>query len=179
MGNTLQIDLFTFLSEYAILTYEEEKRRADSIIQQASQMQAAFSFTSAALFVIAQVLVENNHLLSHRFYVCSFSSIAIMLLFSLITATIAQNRVDAEVLSDPDVFHKYMIIEFKMFLGEEQRKKYLAEAIEVVQKKLRKRNDKAVEYIQISMIHFYMAIGLIFIWFIIAIGIVYYGWGGF
>ena len=51
-------DLYAFVKEYALLKLEDETKRYESLIQQASNMQTAFSFSTAALFMIAPIAVE-------------------------------------------------------------------------------------------------------------------------
>ena len=43
--NKIQRDITAHIKELALLKYEDELRREDSLINQASQMQTAFSFT--------------------------------------------------------------------------------------------------------------------------------------
>ena len=86
------VEKFQYLNEYAKFRYENELRREDSIIRQASQMQTAFSFVTAAMFMVAPIVIEYSRKLSLTFFLIVFSSITIALLFSLLFATLAQNR---------------------------------------------------------------------------------------
>ena len=65
--NKIQRDITAHIKELALLKYEDELRREDSLINQASQMQTAFSFTSAALFMVAAIAVEYREPWSYAF----------------------------------------------------------------------------------------------------------------
>ena len=49
-GTDKAAELYAFVKEYAQLKLEAETKRYESLIQQASNMQAAFSFSTAALW---------------------------------------------------------------------------------------------------------------------------------
>ena len=51
-----QKELSNHIRQIAQTIYEAELRREDSLIQQSTQMQTAFSFTSAALFMVAAIV---------------------------------------------------------------------------------------------------------------------------
>ena len=59
------VEKFQYLNEYAKFRYENELRREDSIIRQASQMQTAFSFVTAAMFMVAPIVIEYSLSLIH------------------------------------------------------------------------------------------------------------------
>ena len=48
----------SYMVKLAELTYENEVRREDSIIRQAGNMQAAFSFCTAVIFVILPIVIN-------------------------------------------------------------------------------------------------------------------------
>ena len=89
-------DLSLYIKELARMKYESEIRREDSLIMQASQMQTAFSFSSAALFMVAAIAVEYKEPWTFEFLLLIFSTITGALLVSLVLATIAQRRVERE-----------------------------------------------------------------------------------
>ena len=76
------IEVFAFIGEMAKVKYENEIRREESIIQQASQMQTAFSFITAALFMVAPIAIEyRGTVLSLSFFlVASYSAFLLLLL---------------------------------------------------------------------------------------------------
>jgi hypothetical protein len=57
-------DVLDYLERMAENKLDSERRREESIIQQASSMQAAFSFTTAALFMAAVIIYDNKGSLS-------------------------------------------------------------------------------------------------------------------
>lgn len=88
------VNLYMYVKELGTLKYEAELRREDSLIQQSSHMQTAFSFMSAALFMAAPILIDNRgNQLSLDYFFAALSSIVFCLLVSLITASLAQRRV--------------------------------------------------------------------------------------
>lgn len=85
-------DKFKYLYEYSKIKLDSEQRREDSIIQQSNQMQVAFSFLIAAIFMIAPIVIEYRGSLSLIFFLVSLSSIVVALLLSLVFAMLAQSR---------------------------------------------------------------------------------------
>ena len=85
-------DKLKYLYEYSKIKLDSEQRREDSIIQQSNQMQVAFSFLIAAIFMIAPIVIEYRGSLSLIFFLVSLSSIVVALLLSLVFAMLAQSR---------------------------------------------------------------------------------------
>ena len=158
-------EIYSYLYEYAKMTYEYELRRYDSIIQQASNMQTAFSFITAALFMVAPLLLDNSVGLSGWFYFAVFSVTAIIMFASLFAATMAQNRKRALVFEDVASFRAKVENEYTSFITQEQRQQYLVKYFEKVQKNLNERNEDAVGWLQISMQLFYAALIVILVSF--------------
>ena len=71
--------IYRHIAALARSAYEEEKKREESIIEQAGRMQSAFSFVIAALFMLAQILLSYT-ILSSAFLIASISSVSITLL---------------------------------------------------------------------------------------------------
>lgn len=163
------VEKLQYLNEYAKFRYENELRREDSIIQQASQMQTAFSFVTAAMFMVAPIVIEYSRKLSLTFFLIVFSSITIALLFSLLFATLAQNREISKNFADVSDFIKYVENNENDFEDENQRLKYIIDTYGDVQKDKAIINNKRVKFIRISMWMFYAALGLCAFWFIVAI----------
>lgn len=151
-------DIYRYTAEYARFAYEDELRRQDSIVQQASHMQAAFSFMTAALFMVATLLVENCKLISNWFYLLAFSSITVVLLFSLVAATMAQNRKKRKTFENAEDFKDEVENNFEKFKSEEQRQKFLATTYAEVEEDLCKKDDTSVIWIKRSMYSFYFSI---------------------
>lgn len=168
-SDLLAADIYRYIVEYARLAYEKDLRRHDSIVQQASHMQAAFSFMTAALFMVATLLVGNCKLISNWFYLVAFSSITVVLLFSLFAATMAQNRKESKTFENAEDLKKEVEKNYEMFISEAQRQEFLATTYAEIQKNLCHRNDTSVTWIQISMYAFYSSIILILGFFVAAL----------
>ena len=92
--------LYKHVRELAEFKYDSELRREDSLIQQSSNMQTAFSFSTAALFMIAPIVIEYRGSLSVVFFLVAFSSITASLLLCLAFASFAQKRYAHEAFPD-------------------------------------------------------------------------------
>lgn len=129
----------------------------------------AFSFVVAALFMAVPVIIQYRGELSLEFCLVSFSSIVFVLMFSLLFATIAQKR-KAQVILDYTEYETKKVIENpKYFATKAQRLKYRVEYFGKIEKSLHDNNKSRVKYIQISMIFFYISLGLCALWFAIAV----------
>lgn len=160
---------FEYLNEYAKIRFDSELRREEATIKQASQMQTAFSFVTAVLFMIASIVIEYGKSLSLTFFLIVFATITTALLLSLLFATIAQNRKISKNFADISAFIEYMEKNEECFETEEQRLKYIIKAYGEIQEDKAEMNDKRINKIWISMIFFYIALALCAFWFIVAI----------
>lgn len=166
-------ELYAYVREFAEVKLESEIKREDSLVQQSSTMQSAFSFTTAALFMIAPMVVEYRGNLTLKFLLVVFSSITALLLLSLLFASLAQNRQLTTTFPDTDTFTKNVDDNYQSYLSQAQRDKALAELIGKVQKNKSELNDKRVKRIRWSMRFFYAALALSAVWFTIAIIILF------
>ena len=73
--------LFRYALELAQEKYDYENQREQDLVQQSGQMQAAFSFMTAALFMALPIALDHKGSLSELFFFISFS---IILIFNLI-----------------------------------------------------------------------------------------------
>ena len=81
--NETATQIYSFIADFDEKIYANEERREDSLIQQAAHMQTAFSFVSAALFMVAAIIIDNRGRISLEFLLVAFSSISAVLLSSL------------------------------------------------------------------------------------------------
>lgn len=160
---------YLFLSEYAKIKYEHEVHREESIIRQSSYMQTVFSFITAALFMVASIVIKESIHLSTVFFIIVFSSITCCLLLSLFSATMAQNRKKKTAFLDISDMTAYMIDNEELFEKEEQRQKYLVDTFANVQKSKAEVNDENIKWIKKSMMFFYFSLVLCVFWFVVAI----------
>ena len=164
-----QDKLSNHIREIAQTIYEAELRREDSLIQQSTQMQTAFSFTSAALFMVAAVAVEYKEPLTYGFLLLVFSTITALLITSLILATMAQKREkrgDFVSIKETSMFIQSNYESIKTAAAKDLQ--YIT-LLEKVQSEIKRTNDNKVVLIQWSMRLFYSAIGLSVIWFFVAL----------
>lgn len=163
-----QNDCFRYMAEFAELIYQNEQRREDSLIQQASNMQTAFSFVIAALFMVATIVVQYRGVLSLLFLLLVFSTITLTLLVSLFAATMAQNRVKRDDFPTVGSIKVKIIREYPNFQTPAQRDKYLVDTYEIMHNSYVVQNDKRRMWVKISMNFFYGSLALCIMWFIIA-----------
>lgn len=166
--NNIAKEITLFECEMAKIKYESELRREDSIIQQSGHMQTAFSFSTAALFMVAPIAVDYRGCLSLTFFLVAFSSLTLVLLLSLFAATMAQRRKAQDLFPDSSDQIKYIEDNEELFATEEQRNKYLANSYADVQLSLTENNRNRVKWVQYSMRAFYIALGLSVFWFVVA-----------
>lgn len=163
------VALYTHVKELSQLKYESELRREDSLIQQSSHMQTAFSFMTAAVFMALPIMIEYKGVLSLVFFLVAISSIVFFLLVSLVTASLAQRRVKKETLMNITELEKFVSDNWQQTLNESQQLKQWVAVVGKVQRSLSEINEKRVVKIRISMGSFFISIGLIVFWFIVAI----------
>ena len=90
--NNLPEILYSYIADFDKEIYANEERREDSLIQQATNMQTAFSFVSAAVFMVAPIVIEYRGKLPLEFFLIVFALISGLLLACLFCATMAQRR---------------------------------------------------------------------------------------
>ena len=164
-----QIKLSEHIKQIAQLIFDNEIRREESLIQQSSHMQTAFSFFSAALFMVATIAVEHKYPLSYAFLLWAFSSITVCLLVSLILATLAQTRFQRQDFSTIKKTKEYIIKTYETIESEASKNLQYTELIETLQADLYNINESRVKLIRWSMRIFYFAIGISVFWFCAAI----------
>lgn len=162
--------MFQYLADMCKDIYETEVERENSLLQQASNMQAAFSFVTAGLFVIAQIVADHRGSgLTPLAMLIGFSAITGLLLASLWFATSAQKRykhdgaptiehllqkaldkeTDKEIESN-NTLTKLLTDRGRTVFTIEQHAAYYAS--------LRKVNEKRAKWIKISMFLFKLSI---------------------
>lgn len=158
-----------YILEMAKIKYDSELRREDSIIQQAGHMQAVFSFVSIGVVTLIPVIISYKGSLSLNYLIFVFSTILIVLFFSLFAATMAQNRKGQDLFPDVEKQISYIHEHEEYFDSEINRLDYLSRSYSEMQASLTKNNRKRVLWIKISMNSFYASLVLCVFWFIISI----------
>ena len=171
MKNTKEeaIVIAKYQSYMAKTVYNAEIRREDSLIHQAGNMQAAFSFTTAALFMATPVMLEYRGILPFELIYVAVSSVAVVLLFSLFFFFLAQNRRMRDSFISGKDFINYIEAEEALFSQEQVRYRYLAKQYAEIEEAIKKINEKRVFWIRLSMWSFYLALCLCVLWFLLAL----------
>lgn len=168
-SNRLQNDCYGYMADFARLIYENEERREDSLIQQASNMQTAFSFVIAAIFMVAAIVVDNRGVLSLEYLLLVFSCITATLIFSLFSATMAQNRTRRDDFPKVTIIKQKITDEYENFITPAQRSKYLVDTYEKMHTSYANSNNDRRNWVVISMWSFYISLLQCIIWFVISL----------
>jgi len=161
--------LLKHIEELAILKFNSEEKREQSLIQQSSQMQTVFSFLTAAFFMALVIIIQNRGRLSLNFFLVSSTIIIAFLLVSLVTASIAQFRWKTKSFSDIEETFKFVSNNWQTSYKESEQRKQKVDLLAEVQKDKARLNGRRVKLVMTSMISFYIAIGFIVICFIIGV----------
>ena len=162
---------YRHIKELAELKFDAEERREQNLIQQSSQMQTAFSFMTAAIFMAVPVCIEHRGTISLEFFLISTSIIVLFLIVSLVLSSFAQWRWKTTALPDIHEIKKSVLDnpEWKKLCVEYHQINQWIDAIGSVQKNKSKLNDRRVKLIMGSMICFYISLGAIIISFVVAL----------
>ena len=158
--NETATQIYSFIADFDEKIYANEERREDSLIQQAAHMQTAFSFVSAALFMVAAIIIDNRGRISLEFLLVAFSSISAVLLSSLFCATQAQKRYKRTSFPNARQLQRLIENQHGNFCSDAQRHKYVVKTYSEIHESLCNVNESRVKWIKVSMISFYVALGL-------------------
>ena len=176
--NETATQIYSFIADFDEKIYANEERREDSLIQQAAHMQTAFSFVSAALFMVAAIIIDNRGRISLEFLLVAFSSISAVLLSSLFCATQAQKRYKRTSFPNARQLQRLIENQHGNFCSDAQRHKYVVKTYSEIHESLCNVNESRVKWIKVSMISFYVALGLCVCWFVAAIVVLIFRKGG-
>lgn len=167
----LIISQYRHIKELAWLKYESEEKREQNLIQQSSQMQTAFSFMTAAIFMAVPICIEFRGSLSLEFFLSLTAISVIFLVVSLVLASIAQWRWKTETFPDVNEIKDTIINnpEWQKLTIEYNQIDQWVDIIGKVQKLRATLNDRRVCLIMASMICFYCSIFSVVISFVIDI----------
>lgn len=162
---------YQHIKELAILKYDAEEKREQSLIQQSSQMQTVFSFLTAALFMATPICIEHRGVLPLRFFTLSISIITAFLLASLGLASIAQWRWKTKTFPDIKDMKAELLgsVDWRLLLVEYNRLNQWINLVAEVQNEKSKLNDRRVRLIMASMICFFLSLILIVVFFFIGL----------
>ena len=162
-------DLYAFVKEYALLKLDDETKRYESLIRQASNLQTAFAFSTAALFMIAPMVIENRGKLTLEYLLVVFTSITACLMLSLLFASLAQSRGKLESFADVTTVERLVEDNYESFLSKAQQSKAIVEQIGKVQLSASEKNDEMGKRIEKSMGFFYAALCLSAFWLVVSV----------
>lgn len=167
--NNLPEILYSYIADFDKEIYANEERREDSLIQQATNMQTAFSFVSAAVFMVAPIVIEYRGKLPLEFFLIVFALISGLLLACLFCATMAQRRSKRNSFPTAKDFQGLVETDYTDFEAKSQREKYIAETYKELHESLASSNEKRVFWIQWSMRVFFITLGGCIVVFIIGL----------
>lgn len=145
--------------EYAKLAYEQEEKREDSLINQATQMTTYFSFVSVLVLMVIPVIVFKGTMIPPK-YTATVSVITLSLLFaSMILAVLAQWRFKYQSLAAPLEMFEHIMNNTDFFKTQEQRNKSFVQSLNMTWTSKRKNNNKRAGLIKASMIVFLIGVG--------------------
>ena len=167
--------LFRYSLELAQEKYDYENQREQDLVQQSGQMQAAFSFMTAALFMALPIALDHKGSLSELFFFISFSIILFFLLVSLVLASLATWRWKKIALGNVTEIKKSILEtdEWEPFMKEYHRISSKLDALEKVQVRKETINNRRASLIHSSMIAFYLSIGSIVVSYITSLVILF------
>ena len=157
--NNLPEILYSYIADFDKEIYANEECREDSLIQQATNMQTAFSFVSAAVFMLAPIVIEYRGKLPLEFFLIAFALISGLLLACLFCATMAQRRSKRNSFPTAKDFQGLVETDYTDFEAKSQREKYIAETYKELHESLASSNEKRVFWIQWSMRVFFITLG--------------------
>lgn len=166
----LSNELLTALETIARNKYEEEKAREESLISQASNMQSVFAISTAALFMLLPILIDNRGSLELQLFFIFISIITAFLLVSLVFATLAQWRFKMLVLPEANSVISGVAEKLPDVLKDiRMLTAHNITQYTTIQKNRAKYNRKRVIFVCISMCSFFLSILFCAIFFIVAV----------
>lgn len=145
--------------EYAKLSYEQEEKREESLINQATQMTTYFSFVSVLILVIIPIIMSFKIIIPLKYTaICSVVTLAVLFL-SMVLAVSVQWRYKYQALPAPMQIFAHIVNNKEYFKTVEQRNKCFVEALNSTWDSKRKINDKRAKLLRVSMTLFFVSIG--------------------
>ena len=132
-------------------------------------MQAAFSFITAAVVMVAPIVCQYRANITLDYLLVVFSSVLGALLLSLFFATKALERRKVDTFLDVKQMNEFIVNNEADLATEEQRKKHFAEYLATIQESVMKNNDKRVFWLRCSQYTFYVSLGLCVFWFFVVV----------
>lgn len=155
----LVTDCYSYLRHVSEKIYENERRREESVLKRARQMQIVILLVDIVL-CLAHTAGKNIAFFAAGVPKYVVIQVVLLSLTSLFFATIAQCNKKRFDFADVSDFQKKVEDEYTMFSSSASRNKHLVQNYGIIQKSLRLNNDKRILYLRISMLAFYALLGL-------------------
>lgn len=150
------------------INIENELRREDSLLVQASHMQTAFAFITAAIFAALPVCINNRGTLSYMFFYVWISIIMAFMLASLCLASVAQWRFKTNAPGDIDSIRNSVLNDeqWTEYTKESYRDAQIVDMLISLYSEKNKLNEIRVKLILSSMVCFFLAVAVMVICYI-------------
>lgn len=162
-----ELELYRYVLDLATEKYDFENHREQDLVQQSGQMQAAFSFMTAALFMALPIVIDHRGQIPESFFFVVSSIICFFLMVSLVLASIATWRWKKVALGNITAV-KQAVLNSKnreYYLKEKNRISAQIDALEKFQVRKEELNNRRAFLIHLSLIFFFFAIGSVVISF--------------
>lgn len=162
------LSVLKFAEQVTHNKYQRELEVESGIIAQAGQMQAAFSFVTAAIFMVAPVACEyRGEKISLNLILMIFTVISVAMVCSLVFATLAHQRRKHNEEEDAGNLNNYILENEKWFNNEKYRVDYLTQTYIELQGSMVKINETRLKWLRMSTYSFYVAIALCCLGFVV------------
>lgn len=150
------------------MTMNNELRREDSLLIQASHMQTAFAFTTAAIFTVLPVCIEYKGALPYVFFYVWIAIIISFMLASLVCASIAQWRFKTKTYESVENIESVILddLQWKMYVQDSYCDAQIVKMLQDIYAKNNGINEKRVKFIIASMVCFFSALISILLCFV-------------
>ena len=142
------------------MAMNNELRREDSLLIQASHMQTAFAFTTAAIFTVLPVCIEYKAALPYVFFYVCIGIIISVMLASLVCASIAQWRFKTKTYESVENIESVILddLQWKMYVQDSYCDAQIVKMLQDIYAKNNGINEKRVKFIIASMVCFFSAL---------------------
>ena len=150
------------------MTMDNELRREDSLLIQASHMQTAFAFTTAAIFTVLPVCIEYKGSLPYVFFYVWIAIIISFMLASLVCASMAQWRFKTKTYESVENIESAILddLQCKKYVQDAYCDAQIVKMLQDIYAKNNGINEKRVKFIIASMVCFSSALISILLCFV-------------
>ena len=166
-----ELELYRYTLELATEKYNFENQREIDLVQQSGQMQAAFSFMTAALFMALPIAIEHRGKIPENYFFVASSSICFFLLVSLVFASIATWRWKKAALGNITAVKAAVLNPKYKYYYSIEKNRIIAkiDMLEAIQVRKETINNRRALLIHLSLIFFFLAIGSVVLYFFISV----------